>query len=151
MSRQERQARENRKLAEYSMMLLYLGILVIVRSTRLTKLISTLLTFVTGMDMNPFLSFELLFALIYVECKRNPTEKSMLWFIVVESKAHSYLDTYMPFALLLFSMITGGNIIGDLIGIAAGHVYYFLKDICPIVYGYDILKTPQFLYKLFND
>ena len=34
----------------------------------------------------------------------------------------------------------------DLIGIAAGHLYYFLKDLLPITHSTDILKTPKFMY-----
>lgn len=58
------------------------------------------------------------------------------------------LDAYLPFAFLFLSVLTGGDIISDIIGIIAGHIYYFLKDIVPIQYNYDILKTPAFLYVL---
>eukprot|EP00804_Cyclotella_cryptica_P014794 CCRYP_015015-RA/>CCRYP_015015-RA protein AED:0.33 eAED:0.33 QI:0/0/0/1/1/1/2/0/161 len=30
-------------------------------------------------------------------------------------------------------------------GIAVGHLFYFLVDVVPIVYGKDVLHTPQFL------
>lgn len=55
------------------------------------------------------------------------------------------LDAYLPYAFLALSVLTGGDIISDIIGIIAGHLYYFLKDILPIQYNYDILKTPSFL------
>ena len=32
-----------------------------------------------------------------------------------------------------------------LVGIGLGHVYYFLVDVYPLVYGKDLLHTPQFL------
>lgn len=46
------------------------------------------------------------------------------------------------------SLMTGGNVLDDLVGIAAGFIYYSLKDYIPVRYGYDILKTPSFLYIL---
>lgn len=46
-------------------------------------------------------------------------------------------------------MIMGGSLIYDLIGIVAGHAYYFLAYIFPDKYGYRILKTPGLLYSIF--
>jgi len=51
----------------------------------------------------------------------------------------------LPFAFLALSVVTGGDILSDIIGIVAGHIFYFLKDIVPIQYQYDFLKTPGFL------
>jgi|LauGreDrversion4_2_1035121.scaffolds.fasta_scaffold922587_1 hypothetical protein len=51
---------------------------------------------------------------------------------------------------MLFSMITGGDIVSDLVGIAAGHIYFFFKDLAPLNFGWDILKTPQFLINYFD-
>jgi hypothetical protein len=36
---------------------------------------------------------------------------------------------YLPFAMALFDMVVGGNIVGTLMGIVVGHLYYFLKEI----------------------
>ena len=41
------------------------------------------------------------------------------------------------------SLLTGGNVIGDLIGIAAGHSYIYLKLVLPTSHGYNLLKTPK--------
>jgi len=46
---------------------------------------------------------------------------------------------------LALSVFTGGDILSDIIGILSGHIFYFLKDIVPIQYQYDILKTPNLL------
>jgi len=48
------------------------------------------------------------------------------------------------------NLTMGGDIIGDLVGIATGHIYYFLKDIITIKYDIDILKTPEFLTTLID-
>lgn len=53
----------------------------------------------------------------------------------------------MPFAFLCFSVITGGDLLGDIVGIISGHVYYYLKDIVPLTFGKDFLITPNFVRK----
>lgn len=54
----------------------------------------------------------------------------------------------LPWVLVLLSVLTGGDPFKDLIGIAAGHTYIFLKTILPRSHGYDLLKTPKFIIKL---
>ena len=39
----------------------------------------------------------------------------------------------------------GGMYADILHAIAVGHVFYFLVDVVPLVYGKDLLHTPQFL------
>ena len=48
------------------------------------------------------------------------------------------------------SVLTGGDPFKDLIGIAAGHTYVFLKMTLPVSHGYDVLKTPKFLENWIN-
>lgn len=98
-----------------------------------------------GIDIKPFFSFELLFALIYIDSKRNPEGRSLLWFITVESKYNFEKDKYLPFALLLLSIMTGGDIVSDIIGIAAGHIYYTLNDVFPIKYRKNYLFIPKLM------
>ena len=44
-----------------------------------------------------------------------------------------------------------GNPINDILhGMGVGHIYYFLADVIPAVYGKDVLKTPQFLIDTFG-
>lgn len=58
---------------------------------------------------------------------------------------------YLPLAFLILSVLMGGDIIGDLIGIAGGHCFYFLKDVVPIKFRKDILKTPRFVSKYLDN
>ena len=56
------------------------------------------------------------------------------------------LGGYLPWAIMAWTLLTGGNILNDLIGVASGHLYIFLKDILPASpYKYNMLKTPAFL------
>ncbi|UXI14912.1 hypothetical protein NH340_JMT00855 [Sarcoptes scabiei] len=58
---------------------------------------------------------------------------------------------YLPWVLLGFSFILGNSIIIDLLGIAVGHIYYYLETICPARFGFRLLKTPRFLERLFEN
>lgn len=54
----------------------------------------------------------------------------------------------MPFAMLALTIVTGGDLIHVIIGIIAGHIYFFLKDIAPLENKLDILRTPKFVVDL---
>lgn len=56
-----------------------------------------------------------------------------------------YIDAQVPFVLLFFSLLSGGNIVSDIIGIVAGHLYFYFKDIAPVSHQMNLLKTPQYL------
>lgn len=83
------------------------------------------------------------FSVLYVWCKNEPDKQVSLWGIPVSSGN-------LPWALLVMSILTGGSPFDDLIGIAAGHTYIFLKMTLPSSHGYDILKTPKFFEDFIN-
>ncbi len=58
-----------------------------------------------------------------------------------------WLDAYLPWVIVVYSVLTGANdILSYLVGIAAGHTYIVLKDVVPnSQYKYNILQTPKFL------
>jgi hypothetical protein len=70
---------------------------------------------------NPFI-----FAMSYVWCKLEPDAMVILWNYPVPFKA-----SYLPWVLIGFSLISGGDPFNDLIGVAAGHTYIYLKLILP--------------------
>ena len=47
--------------------------------------------------------------------------------------------------MLILTVVIGGSVLSALVGIATGHLYFFLKDLAPVAYGWNVLKTPQFL------
>jgi hypothetical protein len=132
----EEEATQKRKYAEFVMLFVYIATFI--------HLIAILLS-IFGVDVGVMLAFPLLFALIYIESKRDPNSIAQIYFFRVQSKGLLILDAYVPFVLLLISVVTGGDILADIIGIAAGHLYFYLKDMTPIHHGLDLLKTPQFL------
>ena len=44
----------------------------------------------------------------------------------IESMCHAQ-GFYLPFCLLAFDVMIGGNWVADVLGILGGHLYYFLK------------------------
>ena len=53
---------------------------------------------------------------------------------------------YLPWVLLGFSLLLGNSVSVDLLGMAVGHIYYFLEDVFPNQPGGKrLLQTPAFL------
>lgn len=78
--------------------------------------------------------------LVYVWSRRNPFVRMNLFGIM------NFPAPYLPWVLLGFSVILGNTIWIDLMGMAVGHIYYFLEDVFPNqLGGFKMLKTPRFL------
>lgn len=86
----------------------------------------------------PMFARTLMFFVLYTWSKRHPTAPASIW--GVELKA-----IHLPFAYVVLNVLMGGMYSDLLHGIAVGHLFYFLVDVVPIVYGKDVLHTPQFL------
>jgi len=85
------------------------------------------------------------FACLYIWCKKEPLERIQFMFGFVFEAA------YLPWALMGYTLITGGSVFLNLIGVAAGHLYIFLKDILPNTpYKYNLLRTPKWFENLVN-
>jgi len=84
--------------------------------------------------------------LVYVWSRRNPFVR-MNFFGLLNFQA-----PYLPWVLLAFSLLLGNSVIVDLMGIAVGHVYYFLEDVFPNQPGgMRILKTPWVIKYFFEN
>lgn len=87
-----------------------------------------------------FLGHALTIMLVYVWSRRNPYVR-MNFFGLLNFQA-----PYLPWVLLGFSLLLGNAMLVDLMGIAVGHVYYFLEDVFPNQPGgFRLLETPRFL------
>lgn len=53
---------------------------------------------------------------------------------------------YLPWALLALDLIFGDPLLPDILGMVAGHLYYFLTVLHPLAGGKYIFKTPLFVY-----
>ncbi|XP_045174021.1 derlin-2-like [Mercenaria mercenaria] len=92
-----------------------------------------------------FLGSAFTIMLVYVWSRRNPYVR-MNFFGLMNFQA-----PYLPWVLLGFSLLLGNSVIVDLMGIAVGHIYYFLEDVFPQQPGgFKILRTPGFLKTIFD-
>ena len=90
-----------------------------------------------------FLGPSLVFAVIYLWSRRNPEAPLNFW-------GFRFKGLYLPWLYLGMTWVLGGNVVPDLVGIAAGHVYYFLVEELPRVQGRTFLTTPHWLILLLD-
>lgn len=80
----------------------------------------------------------MIYYVLYVWSKRHPTAPANIWGIAIKA-------IYLPFAYVIISIFVGAPYRDMVHGIIVGHIYFFLVDVVPHVYGKDVLHTPQFL------
>ncbi|GMI02945.1 hypothetical protein TrLO_g8758 [Triparma laevis f. longispina] len=85
-----------------------------------------------------FYGTSMYFAVMYVWCKSNPTTDVSIWGFRLKAGI-------FPFVLMALHMATGGDWMGDALGIGSGHCYFFLVDVYPSMQGKDLIHTPNFL------
>ncbi|XP_030448656.2 derlin-1 [Syzygium oleosum] len=90
----------------------------------------------------PFLGVSLVFMLLYVWSREFPNAQVNIYGLVA-LKAF-----YLPWAMLALDVIFGSPMLPDLLGILAGHLYYFLTVLHPLAGGKDMLRTPRWVHKL---
>ncbi|GAY51257.1 hypothetical protein CUMW_132820 [Citrus unshiu] len=84
-----------------------------------------------------------------VNLEKGPFERrtaDFLWMMIFG--ALSLLAFYLPWAMLALDVIFGSPLVPDLLGIIAGHLYYFLTVLHPLATGKNLLKTPKWVQKL---
>lgn len=91
----------------------------------------------------PAFSKNLVYFVMYVWSKRNPTAQANIWGIPMQA-------IYLPFAYLALTVFMGNPFFNLIHGLVIGHLYYFLVDVFPQVYGKDLLVTPNFLIDQFG-
>lgn len=57
----------------------------------------------------------------------------------------SFEGLYLPWALMAFTVLIGGNPMMDFMGVIAGHLYYFLLEVLPTTKGWNLIQTPAIL------
>lgn len=86
----------------------------------------------------PLFTKNLIYFVLYIWSKNHPNHQANIWGIPVQGM-------YLPFAYAAITVFMGGSIYDLCHGMGIGHIYYFLVDVVPQVYGKDVLQTPQFL------
>jgi len=91
-----------------------------------------------------FLAPSLAFVVVYVWSRRNPhVSLSFLGLF-------TFSAPYLPWVIIGFGLLLNHSPVSDLLGVAVGHIYYFLEDVYPKTTGRRILRTPGFLKALFD-
>lgn len=91
----------------------------------------------------PLFTRNLTFYVLYIWSKRYPTLDANIWGFPIKA-------LWLPFAYLALTVLMGNPFWDVVHGIAVGHLYYYLVDVVPLVYGKDVLQTPQFLIDYFG-
>lgn len=100
---------------------------------------AALLVIVSPLTTIDFLGPSLTFMMVYVWGRRN--SRQAVGFLGVLN----FRAPYLPWVLLMFSFVLGSSPAMDLLGILAGHVYYYMADVYPAMAGVALLKTPRIL------
>jgi len=96
-----------------------------------------------GPPMEPIFTRNLVFHVLYVWSKRNPTAPANIWGVPLKG-------AMMPFAYLFLTVAMGNPFFDMLHGIVIGHIYYFLVDVLPNVHDKNLLNTPEYLIDVFG-
>jgi Derlin-2/3 len=92
----------------------------------------------------PVLSFSLIFAMFYYWTKIEL--ETPLTFYGFTIKAY-----HLPFAILLILLLLGNSIAKELMGLICGHIFYYVKEVVPDLYGVRYLETPIWFKKFFKE
>jgi len=108
----------------------------------MTMLICTLLV---PFLYSPFLTASLIFMHCYIWSRFNhTTQVSIMGMVQVQA-------FYLPWCLVALNVAMGGSPFQDLLGIFAGHLYYFCVELYPRAHGVNIIQTPQFIKKAISE
>lgn len=96
-----------------------------------------------GRTLPPLFCRNMIYFVLYIWSRRHPTSQANIWGIPLKAM-------YLPFAYLALTIFMGNPYFDQLHGMVIGHLYYFLADVVPQVYGKDFLQTPNFLVDYFG-
>ena len=95
-----------------------------------------------------FLGISLRYMVLYYWARRNPFFKVSMYFIPLKA-------TLLPYTLLIISFLTSGESLclhllmlripwSGIVGLLAGHCYYFARDVIPLVYRHRRKPVPHY-------
>lgn len=91
----------------------------------------------------PIFVRNLTFYVLYIWSKRYPDLDANIWGFPIKA-------LWLPFAYLALTVLLGNPFWDVVHGIAVGHLFYYLVDVVPLVYGKEVLHTPRFLIDYFG-
>jgi Derlin-2/3 len=91
----------------------------------------------------PFIAPLMNYSILYLWSKKYPEAPTNIW-------GFSLKGSQLPWAVLLFNLITGASVMPYIIGILVGHIYYFLVTVLPLKNNKHYLQTPEWLISVVN-
>jgi len=91
----------------------------------------------------PVLSEPLLYAIMYTWSRKDPDSISNIF-------GFKFKSLYLPWMYVVIETLMGHPVMGLLLGIAVGHLYYFMVEVLPVTHGYSLINTPQFCMDIIN-
>ncbi|XP_047322993.1 derlin-1-like [Impatiens glandulifera] len=91
---------------------------------------------------SPFMGASLVFMIVYIWSREFPNARLNI---------HDLFELkgfYLPWYMLAVDLVLGNPLKPDILGMAAGHLYYFLTVLYPLSTGRNIFKTPLWVHKL---
>jgi len=83
------------------------------------------------------LSEPLLYVIMYAWSRKEPEVQTNIF-------GFKFKALYLPWVYVAIRILMGNSIVGPLLGIGSGHLYYFLVDVLPASHGWEVLRTPTF-------
>lgn len=90
-----------------------------------------------------FMGPPLIFAVLYLWSRLHPEDPTNIW-------GFRFAGKHLPWALMAFTILTGGSPVSDVIGVIVGHAYYFLVDVLPRMKGGPIVQTPELFISMIH-
>lgn len=91
---------------------------------------------------SPFMGISLVFMIVYVWSREFPNARINIYGLV------SLKGFYLPWAMLALDLIFGNPLKPDILGMVAGHLYYFLTVLHPLAGGKFKFNTPLLVHKI---
>ncbi|XP_050387492.1 derlin-1-like [Argentina anserina] len=89
-----------------------------------------------------FMGSSLVFMIVYVWSREFPNERINVYGVV------SLKGFYLPYVMMALDLLLGNSLKPDMLGIVAGHLYYFLTVLHPLAGGKNMLKTPLWVHRI---
>ena len=83
----------------------------------------------------------ILYYILYVWSRKEPDTVVNMW-------GFKFKGLYLPWVYMALRVLMGGGITHMLVGVAVGHIYYFLVDVVPNSHGTTLIKTPMWCVKV---
>jgi Derlin-2/3 len=88
-----------------------------------------------GLGMQ-IMSEPILYYILYVWSRKEPDNVVNMW-------GFKFKALYLPWVYMGLRVLMSGSITHMLVGVAVGHIYYFLVDVVPNTHGITLIKTPM--------